>query len=95
MIRLTEVGRHGKAVDVRIEGHLTEHDLLVLEQELDRYHMDGFLEVRLLADGLLSVTPRIGADQNWPAGLIVRFTTRRGTLYRLLVNYNLDAQHLS
>lgn len=81
-------------MEVRIEGELAERDLPVLEQELSRYRLEGYESVRLLADGLVSLSPRIGVEQQWPAGLKVRFATRRASLYRLLASYGLEAEDL-
>ncbi len=82
-------------MDLRIEGELTERDLPVLEQELNRYRLEGIESVRLLADGLVSLSPRIGVDRQWPAGLDVRFVTGRPALYRLFVSYGLPAEILN
>ena len=94
MIRLTEVEHRGPVIDLRIEGQLTERDLPVLAQELGRYRSQSIEQVRLLADGLVSISPRISVERCCPDGVEVRFATRRASLYRLLVSYGQAAELL-
>lgn len=92
MIRLTEVGREGSSVDVRIEGHLTDDALPVLGQELSAYREQGISEVILQANGLISISPRVATERQWPQQLQVRFSTDREALRRLLESYGLVAE---
>jgi hypothetical protein len=86
LIRLTQMGRDGDKVDLKVEGALVLATLAVLDETLKTYRADGVKQVRLLTDGLVSVD-RLEL-QSWHAGLPVRprllFCTSRQAVEALL-----------
>lgn len=92
MIRLTELEATEQAVTVKIEGYLTEATLQVLDQALSSYQERRLTEVRLMADGLLSVDRRAleQGKKRFPQGLKVTFHTSRIALHYLLESCGLE-----
>lgn len=93
MIRLTEEGRAGAVVDLKVEGSLTGETLLVVNGVLEDYRRDGVDLVRLGVDGLVSVD-RLEL-QKWYGGLPVRprivFCTSRVAVEVLLEGCSIAA----
>jgi hypothetical protein len=92
MIRLTELETTEQVVTVKIEGYLTEATLQVLEEALSSYQQRSLTEVRLMADGLLSVDRRAleRGKKRFPQGLKVVFHTSRIALQYLLESCGLE-----
>ncbi len=86
MIRLTELELKDREVTIKIEGYLTEASLKVLEDVLAEYAQRKILQVRLMADGLLSVDRHAlqGRTDGFPHGLSLHFYTSRIALQHLL-----------
>lgn len=93
MIRLTEEGREGTVVDLKVEGALTGETLLVVNEVLEDCLRDGVDLVRLGVDGLVSVD-RLEL-QKWYGGLPARpgvvFCTSRVAVEVLLEGCSIAA----
>ena len=86
MIRLSEMACADGSALVKLEGNLIADTLLVLGQTLADYQQRGVQEVRLMADGVVSID-RL-ALEDWlrqtPPQVAFSFVTSRVVLHQLL-----------
>lgn len=88
MIRLSELEYAAGTALVKVEGNLTADTLLILSQTLADYQQRGVREVRLLADGVVSID-RLALEawlRETPPQLELSFLTSRVVLHQLLEN---------
>lgn len=94
MIRLTELRREARSVEVRLEGSLSAAGLDVLRSALRDYRAEGLDSVAVAADGLVLVD-RL-AMREWPSvlpeGLGLSFATTRRSLAQLLESCGVDVE---
>lgn len=86
MIRLSEMECTAGTAVIKVEGNLIEDTLQVLGQTLADYQHRGVREVRLMADGVVSVD-RLALEawlRETPPQIGLSFLTSRGVLYQLL-----------
>lgn len=86
MIRLSEMECAAGTAVVKVEGNLTTDTLLILGQTLADYQQRGAQEVRLMADGVVSID-RLALEawlQEIPPELELSFLTSRAVLHQLL-----------
>lgn len=86
MIRLTELSCAAGAAVVKVEGNLTGDTLQILGQTLADYQQRGVGEVKLMADGVVSID-RLALEA-WTEGMppepSLCFLTSRVVLHQLL-----------
>ena len=95
MIRLTELERSDRQVELKLEGYITSAGLDLLNETFTKYSRENIAILLLDVDGLQSIN--FHALQTlkaiMPASIQVRFNTTRPYLNTLLTNDHGQAPH--